>query len=163
MNLNYLDIAQDFEMMAPDSWKSNSLTERAKIVAKVFVEEDYAGDIKHLINARIENERMKKIEAELKKEKARKQKIERRKKYHLKWSKIIAKAEQYYGDIVYEYCGGGGGESEEEREEVFRKIEMGEFDEEVCRREALYTAFGGQADDPNFYDQAIKAWKKLGW
>jgi hypothetical protein len=153
-------ISTDFEVMYPEAWSNHSPTKRAQIVAKVFIEdEDGLELVKHRIASRKANERQKRIEVQIKKEKA----AERRKAHHAKWMEVIHKAESYYGDIVYEWCGGCGGESEEEREEVFRKIEMGEFDDEACRREALFVAFGSKVDDPNFYDKAIKYWKKRGF
>jgi hypothetical protein len=140
------DVAYGIEVCYPDFWEDMTLTQRAQAVGRTFIDDELE-EIKIRV-AKAAEVRKRKIEITQKKKAQR----------AARWQKmydIVMKAHCYYGDIVFEYCGGSG---DGDGEETFAKMEMGEFDDEMCKREALFTAFYGE--DPEWYDKVIKFWNK---
>ena len=75
-----------------------------------------------------------------------------------KWNNVITKAYGYYADICYEYCSMGNDDS---IESIHARLEMGDFDDKACKKEALIASHPGM--DPDWYDNAVRYWKKRGF
>jgi hypothetical protein len=169
--INFIEVAEDYKFCFPDLWDQLGSVGRAKKVAQIFID-SFVEDWEHFKKAQDANRRAEEAEKQIK--------IERRKKYHLRWkaghpdfylllsdrsrmivdiktpvseavtmNNIILKAHRYYGDIVFEYCDGD-----------HSKMEMGEFDNEICMREALFAAFGHRDKSCDWYDRVVRYWKK---
>jgi hypothetical protein len=151
MNRIVDQIIEEMELCNPKFWASLNPTKKAKSVAVQFSRNfEYEILSERIIRAA---EKKAKIESE-------KRKLKKSRDYHQKWNDIIMKAHNFYGDMLYEYSVSINGENGGEMLSSGAWFPSSDIEEE-CMRDALYAARPVcYLDDPKFYDDAIRYWKK---